>query len=303
MTTLGPFLGTLTDAAGNHIVHGVDGVRFVPADVVVPTPPPTPNPIPTGARRVLWHYGWGGPSLDTLPADVRQGITAVTLAMCQSAAPGTGKLTDPPAVTRAQVAALVDAGLEVTIGIGGAQDGGVTVNDAARAGELVASVRAIRDRLGITGITWDLEGPPGAAWTPDAVLAASQQLAKDGLAVAIWSALYGGRLAAWGAVARGLGSALAWWERGFYDFVEAGDSRLSGVVTGDLDRMRPFVARDGQLVASFAPVGSTSRTSPALAAAALAAARRTRQAVGWSVWADRWDAAASWSTTRALLAM
>lgn len=290
------FTGTLVGSAGSRLV--VRDAELAPATA----PGPDPKPPATGQRRILWHYGWGGPSLDTLPTDIRGRLTAVTLAMSQSAKAGTGKLTDPPAVTRAQVAALTGAGLEVTIGIGGAGDGGVTVNDTARAGELVASVRGIRDRLGITGITWDLEGSPGAAWTTDAVLDASRQLAKDGLAVAVWSALYGGRLAAWGTVARGLGSALAWWERGFYDFAQANDSRLTGVVTDDLDRMRPHVTRDDQLVASFAPVGSMSRTLPSLSAAALTAARKTRPTVGWSVWEDRHDAAAGWATTRALMA-
>ena len=295
MTAFGPFTGTLQDAAGNRLVVGADGVTLVPA---TPDPPP-PGPA-RDRRRIVWHYGWGGPSLDAWPVDVRAGVTHVTLAMCQSAAKGTGKLTDPPGANRAQVAQLVAAGVGVTIGIGGAGDGGITCNGDGTASQLAASVLGIRDRLGVTGITWDLEGTPGGAWTTAAVLAASRALVAAGLNVAIWSSLYGGRLAAWGAVAQGLGGDLAWWERGFYDFAEANDSRLTGIVTGDLDSMRRYVVRDDQLVASFAPVGSTSKTPAAVARAAYAAARKARPAVGWSVWEDRSDAAATWATTRAL---
>lgn len=249
---------------------------------------------------MLWHYGWGGPAPETWPVDVLASITHVTLAMCQSAATNTGRITDPPSVTRGQVAALVAARVGVTLGIGGSNDGGITVNSSARSSEMVASVLAIRERLGITGITWDIESAPGARWTVAALAEASAALIAQGLTVAIWSALYGGRLAAWGALAKELGTGLGWWERGFYDFPEAADSRLAGIVTGDIDRMRPYVARDGQIVASFAPVGDTSRTPPAVAAAAYAAARAARPSVGWSVWEDRHEAATRWATTRAL---
>jgi hypothetical protein len=45
MTALGPFVGTLQDAAGNRLVAGPDGVSIVLA--TTPQPDPTPDPTPT----------------------------------------------------------------------------------------------------------------------------------------------------------------------------------------------------------------------------------------------------------------
>ena len=56
MTTFGPFLGTLQDTSGNHLVCASDGVHLVLAD----TPPPPDPPPPTPAGSIL--LGAAGPN-------------------------------------------------------------------------------------------------------------------------------------------------------------------------------------------------------------------------------------------------
>lgn len=313
------YSGALAGSDGSSLA--ITGAVLTPAPVT-PTPDPTPTPS-TGRVRAVWHHGWSGPSLSSWPVDVRSSVTCITLAMSQSAAKGTGKLTLPPGVTKAEVLTLVKAGVDVLVGVGGSGDGGIVVTGRARLGlaegedidggitlktsahvdELVTSVLANAATLGTTGICWDLEGAPGSGWTATAVADASQRLVAAGQQVAIWSALYGGRLAAWGSVAAALGANLHHWERGFYDFQEANDSRLTGIVTSDLASMRQAVARDDQLVASFAPVGSTSRTATSTMTAAYAAARAKMPDVGFSVWEDFQDAKIGWASTRGLAAV
>ena len=303
---LGPFVGTWQDPAGNRLVAGPDGVSLVLRDDPTtpppnPTPDPTPDPsAPHGRLSILWHHGWSGPSLSDLPVDVRASLTTVCLGMSQSARSGTGKLTMPPGVTRQQVQALVADGVQVLVGIGGSLDGGVTVNSTARVAELVASAQAQRDALAVSGICWDLEGTPGQAWTVDAVVAASQQLLDDKMVVGQWAATYSGRGVAWGAVAKALGTRLNHWQRPYYDFPEANDSRLTGIVTGDLSSIRQYLARDDQLVVSLAPGGSSSRTPIDVAINAFTAARRAMPQVGWSVWEDYRDHEGGWKFTRGL---
>lgn len=300
------YSGTIPGDDGSSLLVNI---ATVPGPVVDPPPPPPPPPVTSGARRrVLWHHGWHGPRIPSWPVDIPASVSDVVLAMCQSAAPGTGRLTDPPGVSRNDVLGLAAAHVATHVGIGGSDDGGIRVTNEAQATQLAESVKAMRTSFGIVGARWDLETAPGETWNVDAVLSASRKMVAAGLRVGIWSALYGGRLEAWGAVARGLGTDLECWERGFYDFDEANDSRLSGIVTRNLQTMRAYVQRDDQLVASFAPVGSTSRTPVPIMGAAYYAARRTIRPgtstamsdVGWSVWEDLQDSAAGWSSTRAL---
>lgn len=284
----------------------LDGVTYdvTPRATPTPTPDPTPTPTPVpggrGQRRVLWHHGWSGPAIGSWPADVRARLTTVCLAMSQSARAGTGQLRPPPGVTRQEVASLVADGVDVLVGIGGSGDGGITITTAGQVAEAVTSVLGWQTSLGTTGVCLDLEGAPGQGWTPEAMVSLGTQLAAHGQHVAIWSALYGGRLAGWGAVAQALGDRLSHWQRGFYDFVEAQDNRLTKIVTDDLTAMRGYVLRDDQLVCSFAPVGATSRTPVPVMRAAFTAALAARPTVGWSVWEDRQDSAAGWPATLAL---
>lgn len=290
-------------------VQILDGVTY---DVVprVVAPPPPPPPPPHGQRRIMWRYGWSPVALSSWPADVRGPLTTVVAAMSQSAAAGTGRLTMPPGLTTQERAALVADGVEVFAGVGGSGDGGITITTPGQVTQAIASAMTMRD-AGYTGICWDLEGAPGNGWNADALTDASRALVAEGIKVAIWSSLYGGRLAGWGAVARSLGDDLDHWQRGFYDFGEANDGRLTGIVTGDVARMRPFVSRDDQIVCSFSPLGSRSATPVPVMAAAYAAARKTLRpgsptgeamtTIGWSMWTDKVDAVRGWTATRALV--
>lgn len=297
------FTGTLYGSDGSSITITAAVQHATPAPPApAPDLPPAPPPAGDRRHRSVWHHGWRGPGIDTYPVDIRAGLTDITLAMCQSAKSGTGRLTDPPGVTRAQVNAYTAAGVNVHLGIGGSGDGGITITNATQTAEVVASVLALHTSYGITGIRWDLEGTPGDRFAIDAIVSASRQVIAAGLRVGMWSSLYGGRLTTWGAVARALGAELDVWERGFYDFPEAGDARLTALVVNDLKAMRAYVQRDDQLVASFAPVGATSRTPVKLAVDAYTAARKAYPAAGFSVWADN-DEHPGWAMTRALAAL
>lgn len=295
------YSGTLKGSDGSALQVG--DIVYVPP--TVPDPPPPPPPVKgVGRVKLLWHHGWAGPSIDAWPVDIPHSITAVGLVMCQSAGPGTGRLTDPPGVTKAQSLRLQGAGIDVLAGIGGSGDGGIDIRTSAQVQQALGSIRGMRDRLAITGVIYDLEGAPGSGWSPEAMIELGHALAADGLKVGIWSALYGGRLQAWGQVARALGDRLHSWQRGFYDFEQAGDTRLTGIVTGDLLAMRGYVAREEQLVASFMPTppeGGYPNSSPTtVLTAAYRAGRAKYPSAGWSVWEDRIDAARGWPATRGL---
>lgn len=275
---------------------------------VKPPDPPDPPDVPTppvsqGRKRILWHHGWTGPALANLPVDVLASLTTVNLAMCQSAKANTGLLTMPPGVNRATVSGLTAAGVDVFAGVGGSGDGGITITNPGQVSEAMASIGQMRANLGITGVTLDLEGTPGQRWTVDAVTTLCRAIVGSGLKVGFWSALYGGRLAAWGAVAKALGNDLSHWERGLYDFAEAADSRLTNVALGDLAGMRQYVSREDQLVASFMPRPQTPypNSSPVpVLTGAYAAVRQRFPQVGFSVWEDLIDAKRGWAATRAL---
>lgn len=297
------YSGTLKGSDGSTLQIG--SITVIPATPVpVPDPIPLPPPAGTGRVRLLWHHGWAGPSIDTWPVDVASGITAVGLVMAQSAAAGTGRLTDPPGITKAQALRLQSAGIDVLAGIGGSGDGGIDIRTSQQVQQALGSIGGMRDRLAITGVILDLEGAPGSGWSPGAMTDLGHALIAAGLKVGIWSALYGGRIEGWGQVARALGDGLHSWQRGFYDFPEAGDTRLTGIVTGDLAAMRGYVAREDQLVASFMPTppeGGYPNSSPTtVLAAAYRAGRGKYPAAGWSVWEDRIDAGRGWPATRGL---
>lgn len=294
------YSGMLKGSDGSGLQVG--SVTIIPATVPVPVPvPPSPG---AGRVRMLWHHGWSGPSIDSWPVDIASSITAVGLVMSQSGAPGSGRLTDPPGVTKAQALRLQSAGIDVLAGIGGSGDGGIDIRTSAQVQQALGSIRGMRDRLAIAGVIYDLEGAPGSGWSPEAMIELGHALAGDGLKVGIWSALYGGRLQAWGQVARALGDGLHSWQRGFYDFEQAGDTRLTGIVTGDLLAMRGYVAREDHLVASFMPTppeGGYPNSSPTtVLTAAYRAGRAKYPGAGWSVWEDRIDAARGWPATRGL---
>jgi hypothetical protein len=315
MTILGPFSGILTDPAGNRLVYGPAGLSIALVDDASPetptpdpTPTPTPVPAPRGRRQILWHHGWAGPHLADWPTTIRSQVTTVCLGMAQSANPQarrdqwTGRLATPPGVTRQEITSLRTAGVDVFVGIGGSNSTGLELRTADQIKQLVDSCLAHRDALATNGIAWDLETEPGSTWTQDAVIVASQALLAKGLKIGIWSGTWGGRLAAWGAVARVLGEQLDHWQRCLYDFPQAGDSRLTPIAANAIRELRPYLSRDDQVVLSFAPVGSASRTPVDVARAAYAAARQQAPLTGFSVWEDYQDNRAGWSTWKALTA-
>ena len=263
----------------------------------------TPGVIvpPTGRKAMLWKSGWTPSDPSTWPDYVRHGAGAVTLSMCQSGGQGTGLLAPLPGVSRALVSYLASQGGEVFAGIGGSGDGGIVLTRLEHVTQALDSLKSIRDTVGITGIVLDLERAPGSTWNVDSVTTLALEAVDFGLKVGIWSALYGGRLEAWGQVAHALGENLYSWERGFYDFPEANDSRLLSIVRADLVRMRPYVAREDQLVCSFSGQASTSATPPAVMAAAYAAGRGLFPGVGFSVWDDKAEIRSQWAGFRALL--
>ena len=267
-----------------------------------PVDPPPPPPPATGRRRAIWHQGWRGPALGSWPADVRDAVDTVCIDMCQSAQGGTGRLTDPPGTSSVDVRALVAAGKDVLVGIGGSGGAGITVITAGQVADVVGSVQSIASRFGTTGCIWDLESAAGAGWTTDAVTAASQQLISGGLRVAICSATYGGRLAAWGKVARALDNDLHSWQRMFYDFPQARTSALTKIVVDDFAAMRAYVSRDDQLSGAFMPTDpGDPNTSPVpVLAAAYSAGLAAHPGAGWAVYHDANDGPNGWAATRAL---
>lgn len=54
MSALGPFLGTLTDPAGNKAVYAPDGLHFVLVDEPAPPPEPDPEPEPVDPLGTAW---------------------------------------------------------------------------------------------------------------------------------------------------------------------------------------------------------------------------------------------------------
>ena len=287
----GTFAGTLT-------LTGVVTPPPTPTPTPTPMPDPTPVPVPIpvppkGQRRGLWHQGWSGAPLATLPAAVRARLTTVFLGICQSAHAGTGQLAEPPGVTPQEVRSLVADGIDVFAGIGGGGDGGISIVTDQQIGEAVASILAMQAKYGITGVCWDLEGDPGSGWTAQSIIAASRTLITHGLRISIWSGLWGGRLEGWGAVAKALGADLDSWQRGFYDFPEAKDNRLTDIVTGSLGyaAMRPYLTRDDQFVASFMPLTvADANTSPLpVILAAYGAVKAAHPTAGFSVFDDAID--------------
>ena len=294
------YSGTLAGSDGSTLA--VTGT-LSPAPVT-PVTPVTPGGVTT-RRRMLWHQGWQGPSITAWPVDVAPSLTTVCLDMCQSAGAGTGKLADPPGVTKSQILALAGDGVEVLAGIGGSGDGGITITTAAQVADAYASIVSMQSRLAIAGVVLDLEGDPGSGWTPATMIQLGQLVVGAGMRFGICSALYSGRLAAWGSVAKALGASLDHWQRMFYDFPQATSSQLSGVVTGQqgFAAMRPYLVRDEQLVASFMPqTPSDTNTSPVgVITAAYSAARTAGWAdAGWAVFEDAIEQANGWTATRAL---
>lgn len=167
MTAVGPFTGTLQDAAGNRLVAGPGGFVYVPADS--PPPPPPPPPTPAGGRQLsVYVKMWPGSKLPGLAEIARPGITEVRLAFMQGTKlVGWGSQT--PAQARDDVEQLRGRGVRITASIGGESG---SVNTADRTGWL-AGIGALHAQIGLDRIDWDVEA---SALRADDVLAISDSV-------------------------------------------------------------------------------------------------------------------------------
>lgn len=103
-------------------------------------------------------------------------------AMAQSGGSGSGRLKwshplQSVSAMRSDITAVIARRVPVLLGIGGGDDGGITVRDDQHA-DFAASLHTMVRRYGFTGVDIDLE-PSGRSWTEGAVVAAVRQLKKD----------------------------------------------------------------------------------------------------------------------------
>lgn len=182
----------------------------------------------------MWIFDWRAPSIRELPADVLDTVNTLVVAMAQSEVAGTGRLRwspfrDDPEQMRAQIAAAVQQGTPVLLGVGGADDGGITVTDDTQVAEFCDSVRGFVDEFGFTGIDIDLE-PSGSSWTEPALVDVVDRLKAEhgaGFLIGLTVALYDEHTERWLSLARELGpDRYDYFAHMLYDYVEATDERL-----------------------------------------------------------------------------
>ncbi len=209
---------------------------------------PSAKPLPPLPARVvsMWVNAFESPTIREIPEDVLRQVTVMVLAMAQSGESGTGllKWTHPlqsPGAMRADIAGVVSRRVPVLLGIGGSDDGGITLRDDQQVADFVGSVHTMVERYGFTGVDIDLE-PSGSSWTEDAVVASVRRLKQDfgpTFLIGLTIGLYGEHEQSWFSLARALGDDLDYWAPMLYDFEEAHDERLIPVT---LDKVRKSVA-------------------------------------------------------------
>lgn len=232
-----------------------------PPTTPAPTTPPPTTPAPTSPAptipsgtliglpenvSAMWVNMWEGPALGLIPSNVLGTNNVYIAAMAQSAGAGTGNLRwshplQTVASMKADIAAYRAKGNNVLLGIGGASDGGITVNSTTTTNQFVTSISSLVGTYGFTGIDIDLE-PSGSAWSQASLVSAVSQLkAKYGakFVVGLTVGMYGEHTARWLALAKALGNNYDYWAPMLYDFPEAHDSRLTPVA---LDKVRQAVA-------------------------------------------------------------
>ena len=146
------------------------------------TRPPRAEPLPPLPARVvsMWVNAFESPTIREIPKDVLQHVTVMVMAMAQSGGSGSGRLkwTHPRQsveAMRADIDGVVAQRVPVLLGIGGADDGGITVRDDGQVAEFVDSVHTMVERYGFTGVDIDLE-PSGSSWSEGAVVSAVRRL-------------------------------------------------------------------------------------------------------------------------------
>ena len=273
-----------------------------------PVDPPDGPPVvlPKSQRRILWHHGWAGKPLLTLPSDVRIGINTISCLVAQSAQSGTGNLTAPSGVDKATVTSLTASGIDVLIGIGGASDGGITITTPAQVTQARDSINALIRDYGYIGIDLDLE-PSGSKWTEASLVNLVSLLKSDhpNFVVGLTVALYSPHTAGWLSLAKALGSNLSFFAVMCYDFVEAKTSALTSVVVNDkLPKMTTVVpaAKCVVLYMPYTPNHDNTSPVPVLVAAQKAAIAKF-SGVGFGIYEDLIDGANGFPGIRALFGL
>ena len=181
----------------------------------------------------MWINTFERPTVAELPADVRETVNLVIFAMAQSAASGTGILKWEPGYQSyddiaLDIAGLVSAGKPVLLGIGGSNDGGITLVDDDNVRDFCGSIRFFVETFGFTGIDIDLE-PSGSSWSQESLVKVVQTLKDEhgqNFLVGLTVALYGEHTARWLSLAKALGDNYDYWSPMLYDYAEAHDERL-----------------------------------------------------------------------------
>lgn len=176
------------------------------------------------------------PTVRELPADVSQYTTQLVFAIAQSAQAGTGLLRWGPTVQAPQevvddIAVYVRGGKPVLLGIGGSDDGGITLTNGQQVEEFCTSVQSLVEKYGFTGIDLDLE-PSGGAWNEASVYAVTTKLKAlygNNFLIGLTVGLYAEFTARWISLAKVLGSSFDYWSPMLYDFPAAHDDRLTPV--------------------------------------------------------------------------
>ena len=181
----------------------------------------------------MWINTFEEPPVSGMPPDVLETLNLVVFAIAHSAEGGSGRLSWQPRLESsdqviAAIAGLVDDGKPVLLGIGGSDDGGITVTNEQQVDEFCDSVRDLVQTYGFTGIDIDLE-PSGSSWEQSALVTAVRTLKQEygsQFIIGLTVGLYGEYTARWIALAQELGDDLDYWSPMLYDYEEAHDERL-----------------------------------------------------------------------------
>jgi hypothetical protein len=139
---------------------------------------------------------------------------------------------------RSDIRAVTARRVPVLLGVGGADDGGITVRDDQQVSDFVASVKTMVRRYGFTGVDIDLE-PSGSSWTEGALVGVVRQLKDDfgaNFLVGLTVGLYAEYEQNWFSLAGALGSDLDYFAPMLYDFPEAHDDRLIPVALEKVEK-------------------------------------------------------------------
>lgn len=181
----------------------------------------------------MWLNAFELPTVRQLPTDVVASVNMFIFGMAQSAAAGTGRLDfhpyqQDPIETAQDIRSMVALGKPVLLGIGGSDDGGITLTDDRQVDEFCTAIDGYVEQYGFTGIDIDLE-PSGSTWSQEALVSAIKRIKQQygpGFLVGLTVGLYGEYTDGWLRLADALGDDYDYWAPMLYDFPEAHDERL-----------------------------------------------------------------------------